>query len=88
MGPGLGPGLRNGAGLVAASEGPSLTPASLSLAPTIQRPGFLSLTLATSGTFCSPLIFTVFRILSPLSRINLLSSGFFSLEKGGSQCPF
>lgn len=30
-------------------------------------------------------LYSLFRILSPLSRINLLSSGFLSLEKDGSE---
>lgn len=86
----MGPGLRRGhraSRSAGRGPGPALTPASP--APTLQRPGFASLALAAApGTPWSLADSALSSVLSPLSRVNLLSSGFLSLENGGSQFPF
>ena len=77
VGAGTGSGLRKGGRVVAVAaaaraQGQALR--SASLAPTTPRSGFLSLNFAVSGTFWSPLIFTV-------------SSGFCLLSLGLTLFP-
>lgn len=79
VGAGMGPGLRTGTGLIAPARAQGQPSDLLAWHLPIQRSGFLSLTFAMSGTFWSPLIFTLCRILCPISRINLFSSAFLSL---------
>lgn len=85
----MGPGLRTGhraSRSASRGPGPALTPASP--APMLPRSGFLSLAFAAPGTPWSLPNSALSIVLSPLSRVNLLSSGFLSLENGASRFPF